>query len=245
MGNQQFTVRNARFSQCDTAIYQVWNWGWTYKNITIDNCQVGMVMQTGTNSSTQATASELALDWSIKDTPVGIRTTVPDSGTLVLENIHTSNVPVIVDDGANKILLAGSTGSTTVDAWAQGHIYYGKVGPTQTQGPIPAPKRPASLLDKSSKKGYYFERDRPQYEAYAPSDFVSVKDHGAKGDGKTDDTAALQSVFESFACEKIVYVPQGTYLITDTLKVPIGTRLVGEVVSTERCAVVERAATSS
>lgn len=32
-GNQQFTVRNLTFSNAVTAISQIWDWGWTYKNI--------------------------------------------------------------------------------------------------------------------------------------------------------------------------------------------------------------------
>lgn len=32
-GNQQFTVRNLTFSNSVIAINQVWDWGWTYKNI--------------------------------------------------------------------------------------------------------------------------------------------------------------------------------------------------------------------
>jgi hypothetical protein len=30
-GNQQFTVRNLAFYNVQTAINQLWNWGWTYQ----------------------------------------------------------------------------------------------------------------------------------------------------------------------------------------------------------------------
>ena len=43
------------------------------------------------------------------------------------------------------------------------------------------------------------------------SEFVSVKDFGAVGDGVTDDTTALQNAFNS---KKRVYVPEGVYLHT-------------------------------
>jgi hypothetical protein len=54
-----------------------------------------------------------------------------------------------------------------------------------------------------------------------------VRDFGAKGDGKTDDTAALQAAIEasSAGTEKrpghshIVYIPNGTYRVTNTLVV--------------------------
>jgi len=41
---------------------------------------------------------------------------------------------------------------------------------------------------------------------------VSVKDFGAKGDGTTDDTAAIQSALNSGSVD--VYLPKGTYIVT-------------------------------
>ena len=46
-------------------------------------------------------------------------------------------------------------------------------------------------------------------------DVVSVKDFGAVGDGKADDTAAIQAAFNT---GKTVYIPQGTYLIATALQ---------------------------
>ena len=46
---------------------------------------------------------------------------------------------------------------------------------------------------------------------------LNVKDSGVKGDGKTDDTAAVQAVLDSGATE--VYFPDGTYLLS-SLKIP-------------------------
>ncbi len=46
---------------------------------------------------------------------------------------------------------------------------------------------------------------------------------GAKGDGKTDDTAAIQAAFEfanNGGSPKIIYVPNGTYIISDTIRWP-------------------------
>lgn len=58
---------------------------------------------------------------------------------------------------------------------------------------------------------------------------MSVKFHGAKGDGKTDDTAAFQRALDDAAAAGggTVFVPAGTYRIERHLTVPPGTALVG------------------
>jgi hypothetical protein len=58
---------------------------------------------------------------------------------------------------------------------------------------------------------------------------VSVRKHGAKGDGHTDDTKALQAAIDMYHGCKIIYVDHGTYLITDTLRIPPNTIITGEI----------------
>lgn len=48
---------------------------------------------------------------------------------------------------------------------------------------------------------------------------INVLDHGAKGDGVTDDTAALQTIFSNINSHDCVYFPAGTYIIKDTLTI--------------------------
>jgi hypothetical protein len=51
-------------------------------------------------------------------------------------------------------------------------------------------------------------------------DIVSVKDFGAKGDGVTDDTMAIQAAINSFpAGDGTVFFPAGSYKVTDTITV--------------------------
>jgi hypothetical protein len=54
--------------------------------------------------------------------------------------------------------------------------------------------------------------------------WVNVKDFGALGDGKTDDTQAIK---EAIAKHKNVYLPTGWYRITETLKLNKGNVLIG------------------
>ncbi|HKK62941.1 MAG TPA: glycosyl hydrolase family 28-related protein [Bacteroidales bacterium] len=54
--------------------------------------------------------------------------------------------------------------------------------------------------------------------------WVNVKDFGALGDGKTDDTQAIK---EAIAKHKNVYLPAGWYRISETLKLNKGNALIG------------------
>jgi len=57
-------------------------------------------------------------------------------------------------------------------------------------------------------------------------DVVSVKDFAAVGDGVADDTAELQAALNA-AAGKTLLMPKGIYLISKTLIIPEGTRIIG------------------
>ncbi|HIK15140.1 MAG TPA: glycoside hydrolase family 55 protein [Leptolyngbyaceae cyanobacterium M33_DOE_097] len=58
----------------------------------------------------------------------------------------------------------------------------------------------------------------------ADAGVLNVKDFGAKGDGITDDTAAIQAALNAYPNGKrIIYLPNGTYLVSNTLTWPAGT----------------------
>lgn len=59
------------------------------------------------------------------------------------------------------------------------------------------------------------------------ADVINVRDYGAKGDGVTDDTAALNSAMTA-ATGKTLFIPAGTYLTTTGLRIPSNTCVIGE-----------------
>ncbi|KAG6009208.1 hypothetical protein E4U21_003061 [Claviceps maximensis] len=227
LGNQQFTTRNLKFNNCKTAVFMNWNWVWTFHGVSINNCDIGIDMANGGN--VQTVGSVILTDSTISNTPVGIKTVYNPNqsgtnGTLIIDNVDmTKNVAVAVQDGASKkTILAGNA---LVSSWTQGRSYSGATG-AATQGPRKAVSKPASLTDGSGK---VVSRSKPQYNNVPAAQFVSVKSKGAKGDGKTDDTAAVQAAFDSIGSDQILYFDHGAYIITDTVKVPKNIKVVGEI----------------
>lgn len=229
VGNQQFTIRNLTVNNANTAVFGIWNWGFTFQGVTINNCQVGFDLTTGgTAQSNQTVGSEAIIDAVVTDTPIFIRTSTASNGklggSLVLNNIKLNNVPIAVGVNGGATVLAG--GTITITSWGQGNVFSGTSGTaTFTQGNIVAANKPSSLLYTS---GRIFGKSHPQYINYAVSQFISVKSQGATGDGHTDDTAAIQNVLNQYAGCKIIFFDAGTYYVTNTISIPAGTQIVGE-----------------
>jgi polygalacturonase len=54
-------------------------------------------------------------------------------------------------------------------------------------------------------------------------DWINVRTHGARGDGITDDTAALQAAVNAAAAAKTaVYIPTGTFIVSAPITLPAG-----------------------
>ncbi|KAG6330106.1 hypothetical protein ID866_8982, partial [Astraeus odoratus] len=201
----------------------------TFQGVNINDCQVGFDLTTGgTTESTQTVGSEAIIDATVTNTPIFIRTSTASNGTLggslVLNNIVLNNVPVAVGVKGGATVLAG--GTTTIASWGQGNVFSGTNGTASfVQDNIVSANKPSSLLDNT---GRVFGKSHPQYADYSPDQFISVKSQGAKGDGYTDDTLAIQDVFNKYAGCKIFFFDAGTYYITDTIAIPADTQIVGE-----------------
>jgi glucan 1,3-beta-glucosidase len=227
-GNQQFTTRNLTFNNCQTAIFMNWNWVWTLQGVTINNAGIGIDMSNG--GTVQTVGSVLLVDSTISNTPVGILTSYQTSesgtnGTLILDNVDMStDVPIAVQYKSSSATIL--TGNQKITSWVQGREYIGANTGKAVQATQTGPTKPASLLNSAGK---YFTRSKPQYESVAVSAFLSTKANGAKGDGTTDDTAALQALFNRAGANDIVYFDHGAYLVTSTITVPKDIKITGEI----------------
>ncbi|KAE8311298.1 pectate lyase superfamily protein-domain-containing protein [Aspergillus transmontanensis] len=390
LGNQQFTTRNLTFNDCNTAIFMNWNWAWTFKSLSINNCQVGLNMSNAPQN--QTVGSVLILDSQLTNTPTGVVSAFTENsipiggGVLILDNVDFSGSKVAVAGITGNTILAGGS---VVTNWVQGNGYLpgsakqkreasvkvitetvtetveictadytdspsaptalpSSLGESRTAGilptlplsdipllsgllsgsqssatqpaevptsevpeptaspstpeeaepstevqPTPQPSAPAQSQPETPVKstvtaplipsqpsptvqasssavtgaasssaahgtnlcsvktvtktrlqtalptnakpsslldgGKVYERSKPLYTNYDASSFVSVKSAGAKGDGSTDDTAAIQNILNSAKEDQIVYFDHGAYIITDTIKVPKNVKITGEI----------------
>ncbi|TGO77641.1 hypothetical protein BELL_0097g00130 [Botrytis elliptica] len=239
-GNQQFTSRNLAFDGCKTALQISWDWAWTMQGINIKNCGTGInvVGEAGGSLGTSKNVGSLTLlDLVIENTPIGIETSLfsTNSTSLLIENAYLNNVSQVVTNNQNAhTLLAGSSDVTTIDSWGFGMMTNASgVENFASAQKISQMSRSASLVDQSGNQTTpspkFFTRRRPVYTNIGFSQIIDVTTYGAVGDGQTDDTAALNSIFALAAnMSSIVFIPFGVYKIFDTVHIPVGSRIVGQ-----------------
>jgi hypothetical protein len=175
-----------------------------------------------------------------------------DTAGITLDNVRFDKVIDAVSDTKNTVFLSGAVES--IDTWVLGNMYLDPPEKLTALSNTFNTPREESLLSESRNlpKLPFFERSKPQYENINATRFIHVRDFGAKGrqtyardlnidpytrlmltsrslgDGLTDDTAAFQSLFQSVNSESIIFIDAGSYLLTDTIDVPIGAKVVGQ-----------------
>jgi hypothetical protein len=167
---------------------QVW------KSITVKNSDIGFQLLAETDQKSAPTSGEGSVgsigsasfidsSFSSVGTAVIIKPldSKPGSGStgVVLENVAFDGVKTGVADSSGKILLSG--GTKRIEGWATGPIYSGSKRSFSMGGDMAKYKRVQSLVDATKSNSPYYERSKPQYETRAASDFVHLKDLGAKG----------------------------------------------------------------
>ncbi|CAK4031656.1 Glucan 1,3-beta-glucosidase [Lecanosticta acicola] len=215
--NQQYAIKNVKLKDIGTGIAVRHAFVLALQGIECEN--VGICVDAG---QIDITGSVSLIDSSCDTCGV----VVNGSANVLLENIDVNNSgPTLKINGTSRGIsnLVGKT-------YASGHVYKGASGqPVAANGTFLPYTQRGSLVDASGK---YFTKKQPQYEDLPASAFASVRDAGAKGDGVHDDTKAIQQALLSNAGCKVTYFPHGIYIVTDTIYVPPGSRIVGQVWST-------------
>ncbi|KAJ6011880.1 hypothetical protein N7499_013150 [Penicillium canescens] len=219
--NQQVNFKNIYFRKCTTAFEASGGHTALLQGVTFDTVGLGVDM------SSNGLGSMVLLDSKSTNsgTVVKFHDSSNDSGNrnsqLIIQNlVHDTTNPIAVDSNNNVKLAA----TDKVDTWVWGNITPGQY----VSGKSLTTSRPAALLSN----GKYFTRIQPTYAEYGSDQVVNVKNvsgHPVKGDGSTDDVESLNAILADNAANcKITYFPYGVYTVKNTLKIPVGSRIMGE-----------------
>lgn len=203
-----------------------------WKGLRINDCKIGMrlVSEDATGNIGSVTLADAVFKNGDKGVVVDKVSEETGSGTtgLVMDVVRFDNVDKAVVDLNDTVLWDGQ-GSN--GRWHMGPAYdddlkraWVKTNYPDEIGQVPDHIHGGDPSDQTSTG--YFSYQRQQYADKSPSDFIHLKDFAA-GDGKTDDTAGVQKAIDS-AGDKIIFADAGIYLISNTILIPQGTRIVGE-----------------
>lgn len=173
------------------------------------------------------------------DTLVSSSLSTSNSTPILIQNALLKDVDTyVMDEQSGEILLAGDGNEEKIlpiESWGFGKVTDTSGNTTFVRGGnIASPTKNSTLTRPNPSKTlrkikYFFTRRRPSYAHLSGCELVDVKTWGAKGDGNSDDTAALNRAFTATAnMSAVVYVPYGVYVIKDTVTIPIGSRVIGQ-----------------
>ena len=154
-----------------------------------------------------------------------------DSG-VYLDNVFVRGATQVMIDPAQKTELAGNP-----KGWLHVRRYAVPSGPRKDQGntyryPVYVNGQTVDRLsevtpDREPPAGLQAQHLWAQpFPGFESPGAANVKDapYGAKGDGRTDDTAAIQRAIDE---HEIVFLPKGCYLLSRTLELKPHTKLIG------------------
>jgi hypothetical protein len=229
-GSQQYTARSLTFRGCATAIQMVWDWGFNWQRVDIEDVGIGIDIAGFGGKDGQGIGSISLIDSVIKNAPVGIMTRekginkTDGPPNIVLDNVQMQGVSKVIwaNDTGNTI-LPGS-GSDHFPLWAYGYRQSNGQGSPQL-GPVSGVSdKPYLLLDG----GKLFTKDRPHYASAELGDIYVATDYSIANDGTGDQTDAINKFLEKAAFDtKIAFFPAGIYQVQGTVKVPINSRIQG------------------
>ncbi|KAJ3498335.1 hypothetical protein NLG97_g1205 [Lecanicillium saksenae] len=221
MNEQQYHFKDLTFKNMDIGLKLDKLFEGTGQGLRFESCKVG-IETTNNNTGFFALIDSSATSTEILWNSAGSSTA---QGSMVIENVKVDASVASTVAVAGKSVLEGSVDPNK--AWIWGNVY-GPVSGERALGKFYTSGRSSVLTDES---GLFHNAKEPTFADYDVSQVVNVKNVcglPVKGDGVTDDTESLQKIISKAAGKKVVFFPHGTYLVSDTLHVPPGSRFFGE-----------------
>ncbi len=146
----------------------------------------------------------------------GIKMSVVENtfSQLNLVNVNCKNVPVLVEYAQNGKKVEVKEKLYKVKEFTYGLVYQDLNTPSSF--------REICKIEPMTKMTAKQKKNLPELPAMET--WVNIRELGAKGDGETDDTRVFE---EAIGRYRNIYVPQGWYRLTKTLKMAPGTKLIG------------------
>lgn len=220
LNTQQYHFKGLSFDGCTTGIRILGGFDYVIQGCSFSFCTVG-IDASSVNIGFLAVIDSTA---NYVDTLVSSVGSTTGADSLVLENVKVENSQSTVHAAGIKV-LDGSVGAE--EAWVWGRVYRKDNSQAQT-GTRYGTFRPRELVGDG---GAFKTMKQPTYKEYGTEQFVNIKDaegYPVAGDGVNDDTKNLQAIINASAGCNILFFPHGTYLVTDTLYFPPGSRVHGE-----------------
>lgn len=221
MNEQQYHFKDLTFKNMDIGLKLDKLFEGTGQGLRFEQCSVG-IETTNNNTGFFALIDSSATKTDILWNSAGSSTA---QGSMIIENVDVDSSVASTVAIAGKSILTGSVDKG--QAWVWGNVY-GPADGERALGKLYPVARSSVLTDES---GSFHNAKEPTFEEYDVSQVVNVKNVcglPVKGDGVTDDTANLQQIINKAAGKKVVFFPHGTYLVSDTLHVPPGSKFYGE-----------------
>ena len=151
----------------------------------------------------------------VKQTGILISDEGNAANQISLRNVICRNVPVLAYYRKSQTQTEGKGLNYRVKTFLHGVCI-------ESMGALGEVRTIADLEPLGAKETALPENDIPTLPDV--KDWVNIRDLGAKGDGQTDDTQAFRDAIRKY---ETIYVPQGEYILSETLTLGANTKLIG------------------
>ncbi|CAM0139143.1 unnamed protein product [Umbelopsis sp. WA50703] len=220
LNNQQYSFKNIKFTGCNTGVYITHGFALVMQEMDFVDCETAV----DSTSGGVGNVGSIALIDSTATSVGTVINTKSESGaddSIIIDNLSSTRSGATVKAGGTTI-LSGSV----ANRWVYGNAYTAVNASKHDAGTTYRYARPSALL--SGKK--YFTMAPPTYQDETHVvNIKSVSGLPVHGDGVRDDTANINTILAKNAGKAVVFFPAGTYLVSNTIHIPVGTRIIGEV----------------